>query len=358
MKKVLFWIALVFIGILSPIIISEAFLRLFPNITGIYTTVYSASPPIYLNNEERGYSLLPGAVGKHWSIDGDYHVIYGINSQGLRSSVKFYGNKTRKRILLLGDSFVFGQGVKDNEILSVKLEAILNERAGAKNAFEVISAGVPSYATDNEYMALKAFLPLKPDMVLLGICENDIPDLLDHEWALDKKGDIIKVIHLGSHVNRDNRMAYGPMERHSKIKYFDELKEFSRSHSFLYTFLLSLRYRTRGFLDVHEDNDIIKDGKIERKDSLERFFKALLLIEDLCKKEKIEFVVFSVDGALSKYPELKDRVPGILDIRELYSAGKNINYTYPNDRHWSPEGTVYVAEWLAGHLEKYGFIEK
>jgi len=98
-----------------------------------------------------------------------------VNSLGLRGE-EISVNKPNNtfRILVLGDSFVFGIGLKNNQTSSVYLEKELKDkRAGI--GFEVINLGVPGYNTKNEIRRLKLKgLQLHPDLVILAYVDNDI----------------------------------------------------------------------------------------------------------------------------------------------------------------------------------------
>lgn len=81
--------------------------------------------------------------------------------------------KREKRILVLGDSFVWGDGYSNmNSLWWRQLERELKLR-GYKNV-EVIAAGLCDVQTSNEIEWVKALLPrYKPDAVLIGFVTND-----------------------------------------------------------------------------------------------------------------------------------------------------------------------------------------
>ncbi|THJ19434.1 MAG: hypothetical protein CAF45_016225 [Nitrospira sp. CG24E] len=98
------------------------------------------------------------------------------------------------RILCLGDSLTFGDGVAVEDTYPKRLEAILQERGGHK--FEVINAGVPSYDTWQEVTFFKAKgAQFDPRIVVLGFYGNDIvprPEViktsLSGDGTLKRKG--------------------------------------------------------------------------------------------------------------------------------------------------------------------------
>ena len=77
------------------------------------------------------------------------------------------------RILCLGDSLTFGDGVAVEDTYPKQLERLLNQER--KNKFEVINAGVPSYDTWQEVAYFEEWgIRLKPSIVIIGFYANDI----------------------------------------------------------------------------------------------------------------------------------------------------------------------------------------
>jgi lysophospholipase L1-like esterase len=82
------------------------------------------------------------------------------------------------RILALGDSFTFGQGVDENETYASLLREKLNGMYPEKT-IEVLNLGVQGYEAIDEMKLLEKVGPLlHPDLVLVGFYENDV--VLEH----------------------------------------------------------------------------------------------------------------------------------------------------------------------------------
>ncbi len=100
-----------------------------------------------------------------------------INELGFRGPpVAFDKPEGTSRIVVLGDSIVFGQGVDEEDTLSRLLEKKLEEGAPGID-WQVINAGVRAYNSANYRVLLKEkILPLKPDLLVLVITEINDPE--------------------------------------------------------------------------------------------------------------------------------------------------------------------------------------
>jgi len=91
------------------------------------------------------------------------------------------------RVLVVGDSFVFGLGIADDETLPVRLEAHLAERLAVP--VEVLNAGVPGWAGDDYLLFLRSRgYALDPDLLVVAVMDNDVPDLLWKRPVPDAEG--------------------------------------------------------------------------------------------------------------------------------------------------------------------------
>jgi lysophospholipase L1-like esterase len=130
----------------------------------------------------RGYALVPGA--DHFT----YQHPVRVNSLGLRGPEP-RAPRAARRVLLLGDSLVYGQGVSDAETLP----ALLERELAAHGDFEVFNAGLRAYATHQELAWLDELGPLlQPDIVVLCWYWNDLEerDVARTRERLERSGPI------------------------------------------------------------------------------------------------------------------------------------------------------------------------
>ncbi len=115
--------------------------------------------------DERGY------------FDSQGRVMYRLNNLGLRGAdIMLEKPEGVTRIVCLGDSFTFGEGVREEHTYPARLEAILSGRLSGER-FQVINAGVQGYGTLEElYLYGLVCDPLRPDVVIIGFVLNDAAD--------------------------------------------------------------------------------------------------------------------------------------------------------------------------------------
>lgn len=127
-------------------------------------------------------------AGKSGVNQGEcYRVDISINSDGWRSPDASATNPEGcYRVLVLGDSFMAGLQVGDDETFARVLGHTLN-RQELPQSVEVINFGVPSFGTDQEYLSLREYgAGFRPDLVLLAFYAQN--DVLNNYAALERRG--------------------------------------------------------------------------------------------------------------------------------------------------------------------------
>ena len=146
----------------SPVA-AEAVLR-------FYVSYVDKPARLFRSDLQTGWSNVPNlrttlvnAAGEQWSIETDEH--------GHRKVAQPPGSW--RRLLILGDSLSFGEGVNVDDRFDVKM---LSSLSGVR----VINAGVSGYGTDQEYVAFQQWKHLLKDgdTVLLVLNQSDYFDVL------------------------------------------------------------------------------------------------------------------------------------------------------------------------------------
>lgn len=126
-----------------------------------------AGGPLVRIDPELGWTLRPDVVGL--KSDEPWQADVRTNALGFRDDEHAEKVSGIIRVAVLGDSFVFGSGVRQDETLTHQLAARLGP------SFEVVNLGVPGYGTDQALLTLRRWGPrLSPDVVLTGFFWNDI----------------------------------------------------------------------------------------------------------------------------------------------------------------------------------------
>ncbi len=127
------------------------------------------------------YELLPGYVGR-----GPLGEAVRVNAAGRRGGSESAAKAGRSRVLVVGDSFVFGLGVAEDESFPAALARALtrlgesgaDRRIQAGGSVEVLNAGVPGYNLMQEarFIATRS-AGVAADAIVLGFVENDLYNL-------------------------------------------------------------------------------------------------------------------------------------------------------------------------------------
>jgi lysophospholipase L1-like esterase len=128
----------------------------------------------YRVDPEIRYTTIPNQRG--WIDDG----FVTTNSLGFRGPETTLPKPPHRfRIVAIGDSVTFGFGVNDRETFCAQTEALLRERMPGVD-LDVVNIAVPGFDTRQEVVLLRRTVKqLEPNLVLVGLYSNDIPDALE-----------------------------------------------------------------------------------------------------------------------------------------------------------------------------------
>ncbi|MHC4549836.1 MAG: SGNH/GDSL hydrolase family protein [Planctomycetota bacterium] len=128
-----------------------------------------------------GWAHIPGVSGRFESYGIDAWVT--INEKGFRGPTVAYARPPgRKRVVVLGDSYVWGFGVGDDEVFT----ALLDERMPD---VEFVNLAVSGYGTDQELLLFRdEGREYETDLVLLVVAGNDFSgNLLRTQYVIYHK---------------------------------------------------------------------------------------------------------------------------------------------------------------------------
>ena len=334
---------------------------------------------LYENDRKRGYKLNRNFKGVFLDSENKYVAKAETNSFGFRDYE--YGDKKENtfRILVLGDSFIFGAGVEMEDTYSKQLENILRSQS-KKIKYEVINTGVLGYGTDQEYYLLEEWIDrLKPDLVIIGFyIENDVEDVmiggLNHYTVKDgylfdlyrhnkkeiKKNYFEKYSRAYEFIeNRVNNLltkiglknnSSGSLELPLDMKFY--LKKYppelematNKTKGFLKGIdFLAKRWRGKSLILLIPDKDQIWKG---------------IWIEELrrYKENPDNYSMTRLNDELVNFAE-ENKIP-LLDLLPFQREYEKKNDIFlPGDPHWNKEGHKFAAKTTYNFLLQKGLIQ-
>lgn len=290
MKKILFRLLALLIGIGITLISLELFLRINPKFGYIYNSFRFKSDKLAQEDFTR---MRPSDLLAYEHIP---NCDSGINSYGLvGKEYKLEKDKNIFRILILGDS-IAEQGYS-GEFLENNLNS--NPKLHLKYTFEVWNAGVASYDVRRYAVYLKhKGLHYNPDMVIIFLFMNDF-ELNTNIYYKTKDG------HIEYHF---------PISEISKI-YIPN--KFLMMHSYLYRFII-----------LRSDSFLMSKRKIQGVDPREedgRYY--LKIIKQICQERNIPLllVVFPYLKPLNEYDSWQ-----FWEYKTIFKVIKDLKINYFN----------------------------
>jgi len=248
-----------------------------------------------------------------------------INSDGFRDREYLIDKPNNTfRIVVLGDSVTFGQGVELNETYPKILEKKLNALNNGIN-YEVLNFGVPGYNTIEEVEMYKnKGVKYNPDMIIIGFVHNDaenrtrMEELFDEIWK--------------EYENDTDKIKLSEQEREIEIsiKVTQELEEETANKPFKQVW-------KNVEIPLNDLSNITKTNNTK-----------ILIITFFCSKQQID--------SLKKYANEKRW--HLIDSDEIFSPYplQNITVYYPKDSHPNPFANKLVGEKIYDYLMKNKII--
>jgi len=191
-----------FLSVISALALAEGFVRwrgwapeVFPIRVSVEKSAYRRS-----NNPILAYELVPN----YRDPDADGHESFPyVNSQGLRDIERSLNKPAGvRRVLLLGDSVVVGNGILDlNDCISRQLEIVSKDKST-----EMLNFGQGGYCTKSEVELLAARgVAFQPDDVILLFVGNDYDNTnfrVQKYGALFERPEVVKQLFVRSDLFR------------------------------------------------------------------------------------------------------------------------------------------------------------
>ena len=352
---------------------------------------------VYAFSPSRHHRLIPGSCTRHQTPEFDY--LWTINSLGMRDRE----HPRRKpagvyRILMLGDSFVQGHGVRLEHTMVRRLETSLTGTPRQPRV-EVLNAGIFGYSPLLEYLYLRELIePLDPDLVVVGFfLGNDVGEdafyatrarftpgdesatFADLDWPWSA---IVKALDGDAQPDPSNgappaagfrRLAAGMRERSELLKFVADRLAGSRQRQ------AYARRREEEFAlvaarrgDIRYDLGLVNYPIGSRETRLEYWRLSLGYLEKMrrvCGEHGAPMVIMvipPIERLLGQttldepYEVMKDfgrahDVP-IVDLLPSLQGEAPESLYFKYDRHWTPRGQQVAADVLAAELQRWHLL--
>jgi hypothetical protein len=284
----------------------------------------------------------------------EFHESY--NSHGYRSPEHGWTKPAgTARVAMLGDSFVDGSEVGDEELFTWHLQQ-------AMSGVEVINLGVYGYSTAQQAIALeRVALRYDPDLVVLLTIPNDF---YGNAVNLSFFGPAPRFVLDGDSLRLESTRSPAATEAFEATNLPAPGRAFLHEHSLVYYFLNHLIYqpliagRTQRLLDE-------QSKALSKADQIELYHRIVRRMKRLCDARGVGFaVVFGYEqsalrpGAPSPNAEVIARLEadGIATfdlydtLRQAEASGQPTIY-YREDIHWNVRGHRLVADVLQPRIE-------
>jgi lysophospholipase L1-like esterase len=267
------------------------------------------------------------------------------NQLGFRDTT--YKANVDYKILLLGDSVSWGDGVRMEQSYPFLLERTLNLDYPGKT-FEVINTGVPGYSTFQQLIYLrKKGIKLKPNIIIHQFCLNDIVER--YSVLFEYGGDNI---FLGVDTRSSIEGLHGWMVTHS------------RAYERVIRYLVNFERKKQEYAVIN----LAKDELSPKLDEAWRLvLKELSQIVQIAEQENIPYLLivapyrFQLENPLNNnQPQVRlqhfslKRNFKIFDLLDGFYSHHQLSGTqlFNDENHFSESGHMLTATLLSDQIEK------
>jgi len=343
--------------------------------------------PVYIGRHSDMFNFIEYDSTLGWKVKPDLNTVinfsdvenvpFRTNSLGLRDK-EFPIERTpgRCRIVVLGDSFTWGLGVKAEDRFTGILEKEHPE-------WEVFNFGVPAYGTDQELLLWEKHARFyQPDLVILSLYSNDYDDNLfevlygrrkpyyefDDKSRLVLKGvPVDKTIFWDDGIFKQVAPAYvhfysEPVKKRLRLEYY--LAKSSSLCRLIYT-LVRDRDRT-GYLGSQTCAKDMKELSPDMQIQTRLLSAIVIKLAEEVKNSGADFLVVFIGRAMENFAVQKQifDAAGINYVEAITEnlilrSGKDVDQIYyPYNKHFTLLGNKLLAELLNDWFNIHNFCRR
>ncbi|MBF0331641.1 MAG: SGNH/GDSL hydrolase family protein [Candidatus Omnitrophica bacterium] len=344
-------------SILLAFLIAELCMRLFGAIYNIDFTLYMQElknsnrlPQALLLRNKDSYGLNPNT--QVLATTSDFSVIYKTNSQGLRDKEHTFQKSAQiKRVLILGDSLTFGEGIEYGDRFTDIAQRHLQN-------LEIINAGIPGFSLNQMLLKFtQEGLNYSPDMVVIFINTNVL-------YRKDNYGIENNSVELNDLSPKQPQNTAMTLYFSKNDPFFNKENFNIVNHSYLFSFL-SYQISIRMLMNKLEMNDQRAWARIQQTRKNNRSSSYDLIISratplfskflEICMQRGIKLIVVNISSHPQKMDFIKNISDKILyyDLSDyLFSESRKQNLCFIYDRHFNKKANSLIAEKLINILQE------
>ncbi len=320
------FLALIF-GIVVALIIGETVVRLvtpqriYNNCTGEFEGFHEVELNQYYGRFlKKNYRQCTISPDNYRKVDYRTH-----NSLGARATYEIPYDKPegQKRIVLIGDSFIYGLNIDDSETIASQLKKLLHAD------WEIINLGVPGFGTDQSLLLLmQEAEKYNPDVVIYGLYQNDFSNniaLYQHEtykpmFQLTENNNIVLT-----------NFPVSKLEKKTFKPEYTGFDKFMRKRSHLWTLYQEKKSAVKSLFFKHEKKDYFNNYFDSEVYSLEKNYRkemqyATVLTFSLIKQMELESKKLNARFILLNFPSRLQVNPA--DQKLLFEGYYNVDKNY------------------------------
>ncbi len=279
---------------------------------------------------------------------------YQFNEFGFRDSLPNL-RSTDKRVVVIGDSFMEGVGVAENERLSDVIES--------STGITHINFGMADKGTTQAFVIYDSLASkFDHDMVLFSIFPQN--DVIDDDPSRGKSATSIRPCWVGNYP--DFELQFVPEDAPSH-KNTNELKKFLKRFTYSYDALFSLKEAVK--YRLHTDSKKVLDGYFNYSNiHLDRIKHSILKLQQSAKSKSITIICIPahIDFSMSKDDRTSIEEPlsffcdsigvefiGLKKGFQSQSSDPRSDFYLSCDAHWNPLGHQVAAQYTLDNSTNY-----
>lgn len=311
----------------------------------LFTIALSVVFSIWLANSDKlGDRVFDDYFG--WKTVANYKRNYkddthgNVNYSTKKNGFRRWGNinSTKKKILIVGDSYTQGMQISDGEVYYDYLD---------NSKFEIFAFGCGGYGTTQEVMIVQNYVDsIKPDLILFQFCHND---LINNQLELETQSVTNNYLMTRPYFINDEIQYKHPNSNWLISKLDNNWSLFRYIH--MKYILASINYTgtIEDFKDINKYNKSIET--------------TISVINYLKENTKTPISFFSVSSFGKGYFDIKEicEKSEVIFIQQIHqkvdeAEKKNIKINFaPKDWHWNKKGHEIAGIELNKQIEKVFF---